>query len=68
MNQTGLNSSALSSFLLSAEESCCAVEKGPNETFALSVICLSVTVNGTAACNKTLGSKERKDLKMLGSA
>jgi hypothetical protein len=42
------NSSALSSFLLSAEESCCAVENGPNETFALSVIRLSVTVNGTA--------------------
>ncbi len=40
------NSSALSSFLLSAEESCCAVEKGPNETFALSVIRLSVIVNG----------------------
>jgi hypothetical protein len=35
---------------LSAEESCCAVEKGPNETFAVSVIRLSVTVNGTAAC------------------
>jgi hypothetical protein len=44
------------------------VEKGPNETFALSVIRLSVTVNGTAACIKTLGSKEGKDLKMLGSA
>src|SRR6516164_3678766 len=65
MNQTGLNSSALSSFLLSAEKSCCAVEKGPNETFALSVIRLSVTVNGTAACIKTLGPRNGKTLKCL---
>jgi hypothetical protein len=29
---------------LSAEESCCAVEKGPNEKFASNVIRLSITV------------------------
>src|SRR5215475_9519054 len=57
------NSSALSSFLLSAKESCCAVEKGPNEPFALSVICLSVTVNDTAACIKTRGPRNGKTLK-----
>src|SRR5215831_17020519 len=59
------NSSALSSFLLSAKESCCAVEKGPNEPFALSVICLSVTVNDTAACIKTRGPRNGKTLKCL---